>query len=278
MENYIYETLKEVINILKGEWEVLVPVCIGSLIGLLILDSDIIRRFYIRYGLSMTSSLAGGIISGILMGNIGFINTFILAFIANTVSLLILLIIKINSYKLLTAFAIIYTFISGFGMVMGSLISEASGKDLYIYLAMSIIPVVIGLINAYEDEKEEERERMRREKYTKVLTGFYESPLILPPSVGAVRKYSEEERQKELYELIMQDILNKEVDEETFNAIDKIKDPKLRERLLKEAYETKIEIEKEKAYREGEMEGESSGYLSGYSDGFADGYAAGSDP
>jgi len=263
MERYVTDSLREFINLLTQNTEVLIPSLVFINLG--IVSILFTRRFY-DFALIILFPFVGGLWLGLNV-DLKLLTVVLVSFALSIPGLLPVL---LRDPKFLPIVAGSATFYSTVSYVYGTFLKEAEGKELaYLLLGQTLfLGYVFWLYR--KGEKEEEEERERKERYAKVLMRSYDSPLILPPSVGVVKKYSEEERQKELYELIMRDILEKKVDDETFNAIEQIKDRNLREKLLKEAYEAKIEVEKRKAYEEDD-------YDEGYSDGFASGYAAGSD-
>ena len=272
MEGYIYESIKEFLEVLREKWEVLIPPLVLLFLSKFVFMSN--RRYYDRIGILYLSLFLSGLWIGFNITEINLLTAFLIGF-SCIIPGTLLLVYRGYDAKL--------SFVAA--LVNASLLTLSYYYAVHLYSKGETIYHLIGqaifwgifFYSLKKDEEEKMKEEERKERYRRVLTSSYESPLILPPSVGVVRKYSEEERQKELYWLIMQDIIDKQVDNETFYAIERIKDPKLKEKLLKEAYEVKIEIEKEKAYEEGEMDGYMSGYSSGYSSGFASGYAAGSD-
>lgn len=272
MERYIIESIKEFILVIETKWLILIPSFVG--VTLSSLAGYHIKRTYDRSGIISLLLFISGLWIGLNITDINVLTAILISFLLTIPSALLLLYLRIENFPRIilayTAFVAI-TYLYG-----AYYYREAKGEEVVYHLIGQAIFWGLAFYNFKKEEEEEMKEEERRERYRRVLTSSYESPLILPPSVGVVKKYSEEERDKELYWLIMQDIIDKRVDNETFYAIERIKDPKLREELLKEAYDVKIEIEKEKAYEEGEMDGYMDGYSSGYSDGFASGYAAGS--
>ena len=273
MEGYIAESIKQFVEVIRGDWKILIIPLILATRAVFVIKSNN-GRTYDKLGRYILLIFISGVWIGLNLAEINLLTGALISLVCSIPGALILL-----RYDLEASFfiGVMSTLLMTLSFVYGTWLKEAEGEELIYYLIGQALFFGLIFYEWRKREEEEEEERARKERYTKVLTSSYESPLILPPSVRVVKKYSEEERQKELYELIMQDIIDKKVDEETFNAIEKIKDQKLREKLLKEAYEVKVEIEKEKAYREGELEGYMDGYSDGYSSGFGSGYAAGSD-
>ncbi len=274
MEGYITESVKQFVEVIRGEWKVLIIPAILATYAVFVIQSDG-KRFYDVFGRYILLLFIGGVWIGLNLVEINLLTGALISLVCSIPGALIFFSYEIKAFLLIVSMSTISMFMS---FAYGTWLKEAEGEELIYYLIGQALFLGLLFYKIRKDEEEEEKKRQRIERYTRVLTSSYESPLILPPSVRVVKKYSEEERQKELYELIMQDIIDRKVDEETFNAIEQIKDQRLKEKLLKEAYEVKIEMEKEKAYREGEFEGYMDGYSDGYSSGFGSGYAAGSDP